>query len=141
MVSDSKAVTGELLAAISNMVVGVYANCLGRGPTRARSYMDEDVALCLLEDTMTRTERTLKDAGRSERLVELRVILQETMHAELVAGMERLLGREVKTLISGNQADPDVATEVFVLGAPLEADGDAEKDVMPDDRGGRLVEE
>jgi uncharacterized protein YbcI len=113
---------GEFLAAVSDFVVGVYADCLGRGPTRSRSYKDRDVVVCLLEDTLTKPERHLREAGRNERLLDLRGALQETMREELVAGMEKLSGQRVVALISGRQLDPDIASEVFVLG-PVLADG------------------
>src|SRR5215213_6498983 len=113
---------GEFLAAVSDFVVGVYADCLGRGPTKARSYRDRDVVICLLEDTLTKPERHLRDAGRDERLLDLRVALRETMQETLVTGMEALAGREVISLVSGRQLDPDIASEVFVLGSSL-ADG------------------
>lgn len=111
---------GEFLAAVSDFVVGVYADCLGRGPTKARSYKDRDLVICLLEDTLTKPERHLREAGRNERLLDLRVALQETMQEPLVTGMEGLAGREVIALISGRQLDPDIASEVFVLGPSLE---------------------
>jgi uncharacterized protein YbcI len=114
--------TGELLAAISNMVVGVYANCLGRGPTRARSYINHDIVLCVLEDSLTKPERHLRDVGHQEHLIELRQVLQETMQVALIKGMEQLVRRHVKTLISGSQLDPDVSTEVFILGEELDGD-------------------
>jgi uncharacterized protein YbcI len=120
LVTDSKQRTGELLAEISNMVVGVYADCLGRGPTRARSYIDHDVILCLLEDTLTKPERQLISSGNTARLLELRAMLQATMEEPLVTGMERLMGRRVKAVISGRQIEPDVVTEVFILGEALE---------------------
>lgn len=122
MVTESRQMPGELLAAISNMVVGVYADCLGRGPTRARSYIDQNVVLCILEDTLTKPERHLQQAGREERLLDLRITLQETMHEALTTGMELLLKREVRALISGSQLDPDIASEVFVLGEAQTAD-------------------
>ena len=109
---------GELLAAVSNLVVGVYADCLGRGPTKARSFKEQDVVVCLLEDTLTKAEQRLRQAGRDERLLDLRTTLQESMHEALIAGMEGLIGREVVALISGRQLDPDIASEVFVLGKP-----------------------
>jgi uncharacterized protein YbcI len=111
---------GEFLAAVSDFVVGVYADCLGRGPTKARAYKDRDVVICLLEDTLTKPERHLREAGRDERLLDLRAALQGTMHESLVTGMERLAGRKVVALISGRQLNPDVASEVFVLGTSLE---------------------
>lgn len=117
--TDNGGSAGEFLAAVSDLVVGVYADCLGRGPTKARSYQDRDVVVCLLEDTLTKPERHLREAGRDERLLDLRVVLRETMQETLVTGMESLAGREVISLVSGRQLEPDIASEVFVLGSSL----------------------
>jgi len=145
VVSEPRRNPGELLAAISNIVVGVYADCLGRGPTRARSYMDQNVVLCLLEDTLTPSERALCEAGQRERLLELRIVLNDAMRDELTSRIEKLLGREVKALVSGTQLAPDVASEVFVLGEPLpDRNGGGAEEPAPAQRGQpseRLTEE
>jgi uncharacterized protein YbcI len=119
MATDERVRKGEILAVVSNIVVGVYADCLGRGPTKARSYMDGDIIVCLLEDTLTKAERRLRDSGEEGRLLELRTTLQSTMRSGLVTGIEGLMKRRVKALISGTQLDPDIASEVFVLGESL----------------------
>jgi len=41
------------------------------------------------------------------------------MEQDLRAAVERLTGRRVIAFIGGNEVDPDVAAEVFVLDAPL----------------------
>jgi uncharacterized protein YbcI len=140
LATESKQATGALLAAVSNMVVGIYADCLGRGPTRARSYIDHDVILCLLEDTLTKPERRLQGLGRDERLLELRATLQQTMQTELIGGMERLVGRQVKALVSGSQMDPDIASEVFVLGESLDGhEGAPRRPVLPSGSKGSVM--
>ena len=48
--------TGELLEAVSNLVVKIYADHVGRGPTKARAYADRDIIVCVMEDTMTTAE-------------------------------------------------------------------------------------
>jgi uncharacterized protein YbcI len=106
---------GEQLAEISNMVVAVYADYLGRGPTKARTYATDGVVTCLLEDTLTRAEQSLIESGREAAVLEVRNNLQETMRDELVKAMERLTEFRVKAMISGTQLDPDVTTQVFVL--------------------------
>jgi uncharacterized protein YbcI len=106
---------GEQLAEISNMVVAVYADYLGRGPTKARTYATDGVVTCLLEDTLTRAEQSLIESGREAAVLEVRNSLQETMRDELVKAMERLTEFRVKAMISGTQLDPDVTTQVFVL--------------------------
>lgn len=106
---------GEQLAEISNMVVAVYADYLGRGPTKARTYASDGVVTCLLEDTLTRAEQSLIQSGRESAVLEVRNSLQETMREELVKAMEKLTELRVKAMISGTQLDPDVTTQVFVL--------------------------
>jgi uncharacterized protein YbcI len=106
---------GEQLAAISNMVVAIYADYLGRGPTKARTYATDGVVTCLLEDTLTRAEQSLIDSGRESAVLDVRNSLQATMRDELVKAMEKLTESRVRAMISGTQLDPDVTTQVFVL--------------------------
>ena len=113
--TTTKSPQGELLAEISNMVVAVYADFLGRGPTKARTYATDGVVTCLLEDTLTRAEQSLIASGRESAVLEVRNSLQEKMREELVKAMERLTELRVKAMISGTQLDPDVTTQVFVL--------------------------
>jgi uncharacterized protein YbcI len=113
--TTTKSPQGEQLAEISNMVVAVYADYLGRGPTKARSYATDGVITCLLEDTLTRAEQSLIASGRESAVFEVRHSLQETMREELVKAIERLTEQRVKAMISGTQLEPDVTTQVFVL--------------------------
>jgi uncharacterized protein YbcI len=106
---------GELLAAISNRVVAVYADYVGRGPTKVRSYINGSVITCLLEDTLTKPERKLVASGRTETVLEVRATFQETMGPELTSVVEELMGRRVRALVGGIQLEPDIASQVFLL--------------------------
>lgn len=106
---------GERLADISSAVVAVYADHHGRGPTKARTYAHEGVLTCLLEDTLTRAERTLVANGRHGTLLRLRGELQETMQERLAAVVEGLAERRVRALVGGTQLEPDLTSLVFVL--------------------------
>jgi uncharacterized protein YbcI len=97
------------------MVVAIYADHLGRGPTKARTYATEGVVTCLLEDTLTKAEQTLIASGRESAVLEVRSSIQETMRAELVKSMEKLTEHRVRAMISGTQLDPDISSQVFVL--------------------------
>ena len=109
------------------MIVAVYADYLGRGPTKARSYATDGVITCLLEDTLTRAEQSLIASGREQAVLEVRNSLQATMREELVKAMERLTEQRVKAMISGTQLDPDVTTQVFVLDESGRATGIRER--------------
>ncbi len=48
---------GQLDAAISNGLVQLLSEYTGRGPTRARTYLNGSMVVCVLRDTLTKGER------------------------------------------------------------------------------------
>ena len=112
--------SGSKQAAISNMVVRTMSEFTGRGPTKARTYLKDDVVTVVLQDTLTKGERSLVHDDLEELVLSMRKAFQSTMGSELIAGVEQILGRRVVAFMSDNHIDPDVAVEVFLL-AP--ADG------------------
>ncbi|MBA3421890.1 MAG: DUF2294 domain-containing protein [Thermoleophilaceae bacterium] len=114
---------GQLSAAISNKVVQLMSEYTGRGPTRARTFIDDGLVVCLLQDTLTKGERALTEHEQSEAVLQLRGTFQRTMRQEASAAIEELTGRRVVAFMSDNHIDPDVAVEVFLLestAAPVE---------------------
>jgi uncharacterized protein YbcI len=110
---------GALNAAISNAVVRLLGEYVGRGPTKARTIHSGKLVLCVLEDTMTRAERSLAAGGREEFVLRLRHAIQNTMQEDLTAAVEALTHRKVAAFLSANHVEPDLAAEVFVLDEPL----------------------
>ena len=106
---------GELAAAISNAVVGALARTTGRGPTRAKTTLGENGVFVVLQDSLTRGEQTLADAGEGRAVLDLRRRWQSIMQADVTRDIERLTGRKVVGLMSDNHIDPALAVEVFVL--------------------------
>jgi uncharacterized protein YbcI len=114
---------GALQAAISNAAVRIHRDFLGRGPDRARTTIAENVVLVLLQDTLTRAERTLVAAGKEEGVRRLRQMLQHTIRDELSAAVEQITGRTVIAFMSANHIDPDLACEVIILAPEPAASG------------------
>jgi len=106
---------GPLAAAISTTVVRALSRATGRGPTKARTTLGENGVFVVLEDTLTRGEQTLNDAGYSEAVLDLRRRWQRVMEKDLRREIEVLTGRTVVGFMSDNHIDPDLAVEVFVL--------------------------
>jgi uncharacterized protein YbcI len=106
---------GPLAAAISTTVVRALARATGRGPTKARTTLGENGVFVVLEDTLTRGEQTLNDAGDGEAVLDLRRRWQRVMEKDLSREIEVLTGRTVVGFMSDNHIDPDLAVEVFVL--------------------------
>ena len=116
---------GKLAMAISNAVVGELASTTGRGPTQARTTLGDNAVFVVLQDTLTRGERTLVGAGESEAVLDLRRRWQRVMRDSCSKKIEGLMGRKVVGFMSDNHIDPDIAVEVFIL-EPLGADPAAE---------------
>ena len=126
MTSPDHSEAGPRAAAISNAMVQLLHEYTGRGPTRARTTLDDDLVVCVLADTLTAGERRLV-SGDEERLVlEQRSTFQRLMRDDAVGAIEGITGRKVAAFTSNNHIDPDMAVETFVLerqhGAPRPAD-------------------
>lgn len=102
-------------AEISRGMVAIYKDVLGRGPTRARTTIANDMVVTVLEDSLTKGERTLAAQDRVEAVRELRRTLQEAMSSEITKLVETTLHREVLCFLSDHSPNPDYAIEVLLL--------------------------
>ena len=71
--------------------------------------------MCLLEGGATKAEVNLVAAGRAELVRLSRDALQRAMEADLIAAVERITGREVRSFLSGVSTSADSSVELFVL--------------------------
>jgi uncharacterized protein YbcI len=110
--------TNSLYMAISNVNVRLLREYTGRGPTKARTTIRENVVLVMLEQTLTKGEQVLVEKGRGENVLELRHEYQEAMRDEVSAEVAKLTGRNVLAMMSANHINPDIAAEIFVLDGP-----------------------
>ncbi len=108
--------TGDVLTAISDGLVALLKEYYGRGPTRAKSYYQDDLVVCVLRGGFTRVERTLMEGGREDSVIQQRMDFQDLMRRRFEKVIEDATGRRVIGFMSGNQQDPDLMCEVFILG-------------------------
>ena len=106
---------GEVLTAISDGMVALLKDYYGVGPTQAKTYYHDDLVVCLMRGGFTRVERTLLEGGRTAAVIQQRMEFQDVMRERFVAVVEAATGRRVVGFMSGNQQDPDMICEVFVL--------------------------
>jgi uncharacterized protein YbcI len=106
---------GAVLRAVSDGLVALLKEFYGRGPTRAKAYYEDDLVVCLLRGGFSRVEQTLLDGGRGAAVIDQRMAFQELMRERFEAVIEDATGRLVIGFMSGNQQDPDMMCEVFML--------------------------
>ena len=106
---------GDVLTAISDGLVGLFKEFYGRGPTRAKSYYQDDLVVCVLRGGFSPVEQTLLEAGRGAAVISQRMEFQGIMRKRFEAVIEDATGRRVIGFMSGNQQAPDIMCEVFIL--------------------------
>jgi uncharacterized protein YbcI len=125
---------GALHMAISNAIVRLLREYTGRGPTKSRTTIRDNVVLVMLEQTLTKGEESLVSKGRVDKVIEIRHEFQEAMREESMAKVGELTGRKVTAMLSANHVNPDIGAEIFVLNGPPDYDDP----VTPDSRDGEL---
>jgi len=106
---------GDVRTAISDGLVALLKEYYGRGPERTKTYVSDDLVVCLLRGGFTRVEQTLFEGGHGEDVIRQRMAFQNVMRERFEQVVEQATGRKVVGFMSGNQQDPDMICEIFVL--------------------------
>jgi len=116
---DIEAERGHSIEAeISNAMVGLKKEFYGRGPTKAKTYINDNYVFCVLEGGLTRNEETLLAAGEEELVRAYRLRFQTVMTGATTESIERITGRKVVGYHSQIVFKPEFGFEIFVLDAP-----------------------
>ena len=107
-------------------MVQLQSEYYGKGPTKAKAYVMEDLVAVVLEETFTKAERTLVERGETDAIQEIRRRFQQRMAVEFTAIVEQATGRSVRAFLSETNLEADVAVEIFLLGEPRTDMGDFE---------------
>jgi uncharacterized protein YbcI len=119
--ADISAERGRTInAEISNAMVGLKKEFYGRGPTKAKTYVNDNYVFCVLEGGLTRNEETLLAAGEDRLVREYRLRFQEIMTGPTTEAVERITGRKVIGYHSQIVFRPEFGFEIFVLDGPPE---------------------
>jgi uncharacterized protein YbcI len=134
--------SGEVLAGISSGIVGLYREHFGKGPTKAKTYVLDDLVICVLRDGLTTVERTLFAKGKADSVREMRTAFQDAVADKFNAVVEDLTGRGVVAFMSQAHVNPDLAIEVFFLDGSIEHNGvhksDGHDDAVEGDETGAI---
>jgi uncharacterized protein YbcI len=113
--TEFSAAPGDVRTAISDGLVALLKDYYGRGPEKTKTYVSDDLVVCLLRGGFTRVEQTLLEGGHGEDVIRQRMTFQQLMRERFEHVVEEATGRKVIGFMSGNQQDPDMICEVFVL--------------------------
>jgi uncharacterized protein YbcI len=125
---------GQLAAQISREIVQLHARLYGRGPTKARTYLERDYVMCVLEEVFTVAERTLIRAGNADQVMATRQAFQDAMQGEFTELVESATGRHVRAFISQVHIGAGLAVEIFLFSPASQGDEPANAASMDGDR-------
>jgi uncharacterized protein YbcI len=106
---------GEMRATISTEIVRLQAEYYGKGPTRAKTYIVEDLVVVVLEESFTRAEKTLAERGEREAIQNIRRRFQQHMAESFTGVVEQATGRKVRAFLSETNIEQDLSVETFLL--------------------------
>jgi uncharacterized protein YbcI len=110
---------GSVAQRIAAGTVTIYKEHLGRGPTRARTTLHENMVVTVLADSLTKAELTLTAQEQGDTVRAVRRLMQDAMERDMRKLIETELHRKVICLLSDHCPEPDYAVEVLLL-APSE---------------------
>ena len=70
---------GDVRSATSDGLVALLKEYYGRGPDEAKTYVTDDLVVCLLRGGFTRVEQTLLDGGHGGDVIRQRMAFQDVM--------------------------------------------------------------
>ena len=105
---------GDVLTAISDGLVALLKEFYGRGPMRAKSYYENDLVVCVLRGGSPAWSKRCSRAVAASRHPPAHGIPGPDARP-IEAVVERATGQRVVGFMSGNQQDPDIMCEVFIL--------------------------
>jgi uncharacterized protein YbcI len=111
---------GGRRAAVSNAIVGLLKEFYGKGPTAAKTYINDDWVFCVMEGGLTRNEETFLANGKHELVRQVRLQFQELMTDRITGVVAEIMERPVLTYHSQVLFEPVRFVEMFLL-EPLPA--------------------
>jgi uncharacterized protein YbcI len=104
-------------------MVGLKKDFYGKGPTKAKTFLNDNYVFCVMEGGLTRNEETLIERGHEDLVRTYRLRFQEAMEGPTVEAIQRITGRSVISYHSQIVFNPERAFEIFVLDRPVEDSG------------------
>jgi uncharacterized protein YbcI len=118
--SDQRDGPRSVRAEVSNAMVGLKKDFYGKGPTKAKTFLNDNYVFCVMEGGLTRNEQTMIDRGHEDLVRNYRLRFQEAMEEPTVEAIQRITGRSVIGYHSQIVFKPERTFEIFVLDRPVE---------------------
>lgn len=103
---------------IANGIAQVYKDLYGRGPQKIVATVLPDIVFVCLEEVNTPGQNKLADLDEIRLLDTVHSRLQRSIQGDLIAVVEEVTGRAVRSYIPGYNGRDNTATDAFLLQPP-----------------------
>lgn len=108
--------TGQSEAAtISRNLVQLYVRAFGRGPNRARTFVQPQFAVCVLRDVFTTAERTLLGDGGEAEVEAARRRINDSIEEECIEIVEAETRRSLQSHLAQLRMPNDLVVHLFLF--------------------------
>lgn len=123
MASDRPPTVDEMTDAISLAMLEIHRDSYGEGVGEAKTYLLDELVVCVIDIELWPGERAVVDAGGTEAVKQVREGFQQVIAPTFKSAVERATGREVTAFMSHLNVDPTFAVELFRLKQASRLDG------------------
>ena len=114
---------GSLRSAVSTAMVRRKAELYGKGPTRAKTFFNDDYVFVAMEGGLTANEEQMVAGGQEDMVRQYRLRFQEVTGDILCGDVEQITGRKVVGYHSQITFHPTRIFEIFYLDEPPDGAG------------------
>jgi uncharacterized protein YbcI len=104
---------------VSDFVARLYLDEFGKGPLYSETSIRGGLVVTVLREVLTSAEKALYASGRGDSVLTTRMLWQHATDRRFREGVACVVGREVVVAISGFELEHDMASETFILAAPV----------------------
>ncbi|MBI4898801.1 MAG: DUF2294 family protein [Actinobacteria bacterium] len=115
MTGDESDSSNDIRGEISETISHLYGKFYGHERSSVRTFINENVVLCIVDDTFSRSESDMAASGGRQEVLDNRAAFQVKSEDEFTREVERITDRKVTAFMSANQTDPGVSVELFIL--------------------------
>lgn len=109
---------GGMRGEISSAMVTIMKQYHGKGPTNARTFVNERYVFCVMEGGLSRSDETLLAAGEEESVRTYRLRFESAITPVITRAVADITERAVVGYQSQVILDPPHVIEIFILDEP-----------------------
>ncbi len=104
---------------ISRGTVQIAKEHIGRGPTKIRTTITNDIVVIVYEGSLLPAEKRIVADGDPDFVRLMRRKFQDAIRPDVVSTVEQVLGRKGRAFLSDHDVVHDIGVEIVVLEAAL----------------------